>query len=188
VLPRPVRMLVAIAASVLFVVGSGGTASADPGVGGPTFVVGRDNAIMNFNSWTCLVARGAASDAPVVSTPCARYADQIWYARRPAGEAHRVQLVNRSSGKCLTARSSGANAYKAVQTSCAWRYSDQRWYIGEVPRQGGTAYALINDNSDRCLILQNGHISGRQAVVGTCAPQYDDQLWLPWAASELPQP
>lgn len=144
--------------------------------------------LYNTNSGLCLVARGYAASAPVVSTTCNKlYDDQVWYTSKAPGSygAQAKMIHNLNSSKCLLSPNHGGSAYRAVQTVCDSRYGDQVW-IWDAFQQGSVVtYQLENWETGRCLV-QRGYSSGTQAVTSGCSVSYADQLWIPIRRSDLP--
>jgi hypothetical protein len=129
----------------------------------------------------CVVARGAADDAPVVKTGCdLRYLDQYWTLEPVAGTTHH-RMTNGNSGKCILVRGNAAET-AAVQYTCG-DHADQLWTV--VKNGDGTAFMLKNANSALCLVLRTSQTNARQ--VG-CDQEFADQWWRRGMPQEAPSP
>ncbi|GHF44332.1 hypothetical protein GCM10010218_27070 [Streptomyces mashuensis] len=104
--------------------------------------------------------------------PCGAGSSYSWTLRSTGGGA--FTLVNRASGKCLTAPNN--NNYAAGLNPCGWG-ANEHWHIDTSASAGQT---LQNNETGHCLTIappQIGFNGANQVQVATCNSDDPRQLW-----------
>jgi|GEM_PF-6138889 len=169
------RHLLAVVATVAMVVGVlAGTAA-------PASATTNLVAMINFDTAQCSdVYLGQRQDlVPVVSEPCAHYAEQMWWVYLTADGSGAFEFKNYLTDKCLAVTVDILFRKRAVQTTChggteqQWTYNGSPTYTLPVP--GNILYHFVNRRYGSCLSSDGANGAG--LVLNSCGGA-NNQLWL----------
>lgn len=111
----------------------------------------------------------------VVQEPCTRRPTQVWLAQPLQTEPY-FQLINQSSGLCMTPVDVVGNGILVEQTRCSPKLITQHWQfvLGPVPGP----LRVLNRALGECLEVKDGSLAeGAPLQVSICADSVDHQVW-----------
>ena len=151
------------------------------GTAGPAEATTNLLALINYDNFQCAdVYLGLPQDrAPVVSEPCAHYAEQLWWVYLTSDGSGAFEFKNYLTDKCLATSSDGVGGV-AIQTTChggteqQWTYNGTPTYTLPVP--GNTLYHFDNRRSGLCL--QAAGVNGARLTMNYCGNRNDQYWWV----------
>jgi len=140
-------------------------------------------AMINYDNFQCSdVYLGQRQDfAPVVSEPCAHYAEQMWWVYLTADGSGAFEFKNYLTDKCLAVTFDAFFlTWRVVQTTChggteqQWTYNGTPTYTLPVP--GNIVYHFVNRRYGLCLTA--GGVNGARLVMNSCGNTNNQYWWV----------